>query len=393
MPGIVIRPRARIFHGHEWVYASEVKKTFGNPQAGDVISLKDYKDRPLGSAIYNPQSQIVARRFSRRKQALDLEFFTRRISRAFEYRKSLTGIDPQLCRVVWSESDGLPGVIIDRYGEHVVLQTLTLGMDMRLEEIGEAMRSILAPRSIAVRNDSTIRNAEGMKPESHMLHGDNPGPFRVSAAPGTMSFSVDLLGGQKTGLYLDQFENYSAVAALAAGRRVLDCFTNQGGFALHAAAAGAKEVVGIDSSGSAIAAAKTNAEAAGLSNVSWLEANVFDELKARDAAEEKFDLIVLDPPSFTRNKRSLTDALRGYKEIHLRALKMLEPGGVLATFTCSHHVSRNAFLEMVRDAGVDAKRTLRQVGTYAQRADHPINPSLPETEYLHGFAFEVIPAW
>jgi 23S rRNA (cytosine1962-C5)-methyltransferase len=174
---------------------------------------------------------------------------------------------------------------------------------------------------------------------------------------------------------------------------VLDCFTNQGGFALHAAAAGATSVIGVDSSAPAIATATSNAERSKLSNTTWLEDNVFDDLKRRDSADENFGMVVLDPPSFTRNKRSLNDAMRGYKEIHLRALKLLEPGGLLVTFTCSHHVTRRAFLEMIRDAAVDARRTLRQVATFAQRTDHPINPLIPETEYLHGFAFEVVPAW
>lgn len=391
MPGIVIKPRSRIFHGHEWIYASEVKKAFGDPQPGDVISLKDYKDRPMGTAIYNPQSQIVARRFSRRKQSLDAEFFARRITRALELRTSLPGIAPELCRLVWSESDGLPGVVIDRYGEHLVVQTLTLAMDKRVEAIGEALREVLSPTSITLRNESPVRHAEGMLPETRMLFGDAPTPFPLSV--GAVSFEVDPLGGQKTGLYLDQLDNYARVAELAKGRTMLDCFTNQGGFALHAAAAGATSVIGVDSSAPAIASASSNAERSGLSNTTWLEDNVFDDLKRRDAANETFGLVVLDPPSFTRNKRSLNDAMRGYKEIHLRALKLLEPGGLLATFTCSHHVTRKAFLEMVRDAAVDAKRTLRQVATYAQRPDHPINPLIPETEYLHGFAFEVVPAW
>jgi len=179
MPGIVIKPRSRIFHGHEWVYASEVKKAFGDPQPGDVISLKDYKDRPMGTAIYNPQSQIVARRFSRRKQQLDAEFFARRITRALELRTRLEGIDPELCRLVWSESDGLPGVVIDRYGEHLVLQTLTLAMNQRVEAIGEALREVLSPTSITLRNESPVRAAEGMSPEKRMLHGDAPAPFRI----------------------------------------------------------------------------------------------------------------------------------------------------------------------------------------------------------------------
>lgn len=390
MAGIVVKPRARIFHGHEWVYSSEIKKSFGNPAPGDVISLKDYKDRPLGSAIYNPASQIVARRFSRRKQDLDTAFFCRRIERALKHRENIQGISTNLCRVLWSESDGLPGVVIDRYGEHIVLQTLTLGMDQRAESIAEAIEETLSPRSIVLRNDSPIRIAEGLAPETRVIRGDAPPNYRLSHE--NVSFSIDLMGGQKTGLYIDQLSNYQLVAKFAGNRRVLDCFTNQGGFALHAAAQ-AESVIGVDSSRPAIDTAQANAQESGLDKVTWVEANVFDDLKQRESRSEEFDLIVLDPPSFTRNKRSLNDALRGYKEIHLRALKMLQPGGVLVSFTCSHHVTRKAFLEMVRDASVDAKRTLRQVCTYGQRADHPVNPCIPETEYLHGFAFEIVPAW
>lgn len=391
MAGIVIKPRARIFHGHEWVYASEIKKCFGDPKPGDVISLKDYKDRPLGSAIYNPHSQIVARRFSRRKQSLDTSFFSRRILRALELREKIGNISTELCRILWSESDGLPGVVIDRYGDHVVLQTLTLAMNQRVDSIATAIQETLSPEGVVLRNDNPVRKAEGLNPEIRVIAGSDPDPRRFSL--GKISLGVDLIGGQKTGLYLDQLNNYSHIAKFAKGRHVLDCFTNQGGFALHAAAASATSVIGVDSSHDALAAAQGNANESGLRNVTWLEANVFDDLKERQSREEQFGLIILDPPSFTRNKRSLNDAIRGYKEIHLRALKMLEPGGVLVTFTCSHHVRRRAFLEMIRDAAVDAKRTLRQVDTYQQRADHPINPSIPETEYLHGFAFEVIPAW
>ncbi|MCH2059184.1 MAG: class I SAM-dependent rRNA methyltransferase [Verrucomicrobiales bacterium] len=391
MPGLVVKPRARIFHGHDWVYASEIKKSFGNPSPGDVISLKDFKDRPLGSAIYNPASQIVARRFSRRKQVLDRDFFGRRIERALKYRQGLSRIDQELCRIAWSESDGLPGVVIDRYGEHVVLQTLTLGMNQRIDMISEAISETFSPKGIILRNDSPMRAAEGLSPETRLIAGEAPSQQHLDI--NGISFTTDLMGGQKTGLYLDQLSNYRLVAEYASGQRVLDCFTNQGGFALHCAAAGAGQVIGVDSSGPAISSAKQNAQRSGLDAIQWMEANVFDDLKKRESGAEEFDLIILDPPSFTRNKRSLKDALRGYKEIHLRALKMLNPGGILVTFTCSHHVSRKAFLEMVRDAAVDAKRTLRQSQTFAQRADHPINPSIPETEYLHGFAFEILPAW
>ena len=384
MAGLVIKPRSRIFHGHDWVYASEIKKSFGNPQPGEVISLKDFKDKPLGSAIYNPRSQIVARRFSRRKQELDREFFLRRLQLAFSLRQRLP-VDASLCRLAWSESDGLPGLIIDRYGPHLVMQTLTLAMDQRIDLITEALRELLNPDSIVIRNDSPMRKAEGLEPACFVAHGENPDP--VSLETGGLRFEANLLAGQKTGLYLDQLDSYERIASLAQGKRVLDCFSNQGGFGLACARAGAASVTCVDISSEAVSAVRNNARLNSL-EVDAVEANAFDYLKS---CEETFDLIILDPPSFTRSKKALGDALRGYKEIHLRALKLLNHDGYLATFSCSHHVNRELFLSNLRDAAVDTRRTLRLVESYCQRADHPILPTIPETEYLKGFCFQLLP--
>jgi 23S rRNA (cytosine1962-C5)-methyltransferase len=384
MPGLIIAPRARIFHGHEWIYASEIKKSFGNPQPGDVITLKDFRDRPLGSAIYNPASQIVARRFSRRRQDLDADFFVRRIRQAISLRLETPGLDETLCRIVWSESDGIPGLIVDRYGDHLSVQTLTLAMDMRKDLIRDALIEILAPKSITLRNDSSSRKAEGMEPCIELLFGVNPGPFMVHA--NGLEFEIDLVDGQKTGLYLDQLQAHMEVAKFSKGLRVLDCFTNQGGFALACAKAGAAHVTAVDISASACASARKNAKLNNLS-IDVIEANVFDFLKS---AQPEYDMIILDPPSFTKNKKTLMDAMRGYKEIHLRALKLLEKGGLLSTFCCSHHASRELFLENLADASVDAKKSLRLVAEHKQRADHPVLISLPETSYLKGFTSQVI---
>ncbi|MDE0825262.1 MAG: class I SAM-dependent rRNA methyltransferase [Akkermansiaceae bacterium] len=384
MPGIIVSPRSRIFHGHDWIYASEIKKVFGDPQAGEVISLKDYKDRPLGSAIYNPESQIVARRFSRRKQVLDKEFFERRISHALKLRDALP-VDPCLARLVWSESDGLPGLIVDRYGPNLVVQTLTLAMDKRKDLIAEALVELLKPESIILRNDSPMRKAEGLEPEVGILYGKDPGAFLVEN--GNLEFHVELLSGQKTGLYLDQLDAYAEVAALAEGKRVLDCFSNHGGFGLACAKAGAASVTCVDISGEAISAVRKNATLNNL-EVEAVEANVFDFLKA---CENQYDLIILDPPSFTRSKKALTDAMRGYKEINLRALKLLDRDGYLSTYSCSHHVTRSHFFNSINDASVDAKRSLRLVKSHSQRCDHPILLSIPETEYLKGFTFQLLP--
>jgi 23S rRNA (cytosine1962-C5)-methyltransferase len=409
MPGIVIKPRARIYHGHDWVYTSEVMKTWGNPTDGSVITIKDGKDRLMGSGIYNSKSQIVARRFSRQKQDLDLDFFKRRIAQAIEYRKA-RGIVRDVCRLVWSESDGLPGLIIDRYGDCFVLQTLTLAMDQRQDLILEALLDYLPlmfePESeiggdrqseglppslknllIVERNDAPIRKAEGLELRTSVLHGE---ARLLDLEILGVKFQIDPLQGQKTGFYLDQVESYAEIARWAAGKRVLDVFANQGAFGLFCAKAGAARVTSVEISAEAVAQIKANSERNGL-NVEALEQNAFDFLKAAEHQEEKYDLIILDPPSFTKSREKLQDAMRGYKEIHLRALKLLAPGGLLATFSCSHHVSTEIFREMIVDSLVDAKKSARLIQTLQQSPDHPILLSVPETEYLKGFLLELAP--
>ncbi|MGE9268522.1 MAG: class I SAM-dependent rRNA methyltransferase, partial [Verrucomicrobiales bacterium] len=384
MPGLIVKPRSRIFHGHDWIYASEVKKTFGEPQAGDVISIKDFKDRPLGTAIYNPHSQIVARRISRRKQDLDAEFFHRRLSQALALRESF-GLNPRLCRLAWSESDGLPGLIVDRYEDCLVFQTTTYAMDQRQELIREVLVDLFQPSSIILRNDSPMRKAEGLEPEISVVHGQAPAPFQVTLHE--LSFEIDPANGQKTGLYLDIIDAYPSVARFAKGKKVLDVFCNQGGFGLACARAGASSVTSVDISEDATAATARNAELSGL-QVETVTTNAFNFLRTH---EESYDLIILDPPSFTRNKKTLKDAMRGYKEIHLRALKMLNHDGILATFCCSHHASREIFLQSITEAAVDARKTLRLLESHQQRLDHPVIATLPETEYLKGFTFQLAP--
>ncbi len=383
MGGLVVKPRARILHGHDWVFSGEVLKIFGSPNDGEVISLKDGRDRLLGSAIYNSKSQIVARRFSRRKQDLDLDFFQRRIAQAMEYR-ARRGINPRLCRLVWSESDGLPGVIVDRYGDHLVLQTLTLAMDHRKELIVRALEG----KSIIERNDAPVRRAEGMELRSGMLRGGAPGEVEIEVAG--LKLQIDLLHSQKTGFYLDQLPNYELVAQQARGKRVLDCFTSQGGFALACARAGASEVLGVEEGAESIRAAEQNAARNQLL-VRWVEQDVFQFLRGAEKAAEKFDLIILDPPSFTKTKGGLHDALRGYKELHVRAFNLLSPNGMLATFSCSHHVGAEIFEKMMAAALVDARRSARRLRRFEQALDHPVLPTLPETEYFRGMLLEMMP--
>ncbi|CAN5455240.1 23S rRNA (cytosine(1962)-C(5))-methyltransferase RlmI [soil metagenome] len=412
MGGLVVKPRARIFHGHDWVFRGEVLKVFGKPNDGDVISLKDGRDRLLGSAIYNSRSQIVARRFSRRKQDLDLDFFQRRIAQAIEYR-ARRGIDLRLCRLVGSESDGLPGVIVDRYGDCLVLQTLTLAMDQRKELIVRALEGSasfqlaekaaassprdepvrlagwnLAQPFIIERNDAPVRRAEGMELHSGIVRG--PAPNEIDIKVAGLQLQIDLLHAQKTGFYLDQLPNYDLVAQHARGRRVLDCFTSQGAFALACARAGAAEVVGVEVGAESMRAARENAARNRL-DVRWVEQDVFQYLRGAEKTEERFDLIILDPPSFTKTKGGLHDALRGYKELHVRAFKLLRPDGMLATFSCSHHVGAEIFEKMIADALVDARRSARRLRRFEQALDHPVLPTLPETEYFRGLLLEMMP--
>src|SRR5947209_15060766 len=399
MAGLIVKPRARILHGHDWVFSSEVLKVFGNPADGDVISLKDGRDKLIGSAIYNSKSQIVSRRFSRQRQDLDLEFFKRRIAQAADYRDR-RNIDPKLRRVVWSESDGLPGLIIDRYGEFLVLQTLTLAMDQRKGLIVQAIKDSIGGEpalgameaqgaTIIERNDSPIRKAEGLEMRTAVVEGALPSaPITIEI--NGLTFEIDLLHGQKTGFYLDQAANYSIVAGFAAGRRVLDCFANQGAFALTCARAGASDVAAVEESAENVSAGKKTADRDGL-KVRWIEQDVFGFLRGAEKAGAEYDLIVLDPPSFTKTKSGLNDALRGYRELHVRAFKLLSKDGLLATFSCSHHVAEPAFEKTIADALVDARRSARRLRRFEQALDHPVLPTIPETEYFKGVLLEMMP--
>jgi 23S rRNA (cytosine1962-C5)-methyltransferase len=290
--------------------------------------------------------------------------------------------------VVWSESDGLPGVIIDRYGDQVVLQLTTLGMDRRKEMIAEAICETLAAQNLIERSDSSSRRAEGLAETSGVLRGKaQPAEFEICG----VNFGVELLTAQKSGFYLDQLPQYSVGAELARGRRVLDCFTSQGAFALVCARAGASEIVGVESQAKAIEAARENAKANQLT-VRWVEQDAFSYLRAAEKAGAQFDLIVLDPPSFTKTKSGLREAIRGYRELHLRAFKLLSRDGLLATFSCSHHVSDAIFTAAISAALVDARRSARRLRRFEQAPDHPVLPTMPETEYFKGVLLEMKPS-
>lgn len=385
MGGLIVRPRARILHGHDWVYSTEVQKTYGSPVDGETVTLRDGRDRLLGTAIYNGRSKIVARRISHNRAELNGELIERRLARAWELRK-LRRCDLRLCRAVWSESDGLPGLVLDRYGHIGVLQTLTLAMDRKKQEIAEIARRVLDLEAVIERNDSAIRAAEGLEPSSGVLAGSTDG--RITMDIDGVNYSLRLFEGQKTGFYLDQRENHALAASLAKGRRVLDAFANQGGFALACAKAGAATVTAVESSSACVERLRHNALENGCA-IEMVEADVFDYLPRAARAEKVFDLIILDPPSFAKGRGGVDGALRGYRELHRAAAGLLAPGGILASFSCSHHVRADDFLDSIRGGFHDARRRAHLLHTTGQPADHPVLLSMPETEYLKGFIVQV----
>ena len=399
LPTVLLKPGEadRLVAGHPWVYQSSILRLTQAAGDGDLVQVKDHRQRFLGVGFFNSRSKIHVRVLAPERVTVDEAFFEQRIRAALAVRRKHLA-EATSFRVVNAESDFLSGLIVDKYEDVLVLQTSALGMDRRKPMIVAALQKIFSPRAILERNDMASRKFEGLGDANGMLTGEFDGKLAVRL--NGLQFEVDLLGGQKTGLYLDQQANSRIVAELIArtpNAQVLDCFTFLGGFALHTARAGAAHVHAIDQSEEAIAVAARNAAANGLSGTCSFEvANVFDWLKAHTLAKPhekivpRFDCIVLDPPSFTRNRAAVPDALRGYKEIHLRALKLLKSGGVLATFCCSHHVDATMFQDVILAAAFDARRVLRRVATYSQSPDHPIIPVIPETEYLKGFAFEVI---
>ncbi|HEY0257894.1 MAG TPA: class I SAM-dependent rRNA methyltransferase [Candidatus Methylacidiphilales bacterium] len=383
--------RHRILAGHPWVFASEVDRIEGQVEDGGTVELRSPKGDPLGSAIYNSRSQIVARRYSRDAVPLDARLLGLRLDQALAYRESLREKGAPLSgiarRLVWSESDQLPGLVVDRYDDILVLQTLTLAMSQREVAIADLLRQKTGCRVILTRNDAPIRQLEGLPLERLILHGDYAAPTRVNIAG--ITYDLDLLSGQKTGFYLDQADNYAAIAARARGRRVLDCFTNQGAFALSAMKAGAASCRAVEQSTEAIRHASATGKSENL-EVDWIQADVFDLLRHYEQKRETFDLIILDPPSFTKSKGNKESALRGYHELHLRALRLLTNGGILATFSCSHHVGEEDWNELLQRASSQTGVTLRLQQRLTQSADHPILVNVPETEYLRGYVLEKV---
>ena len=365
----------RVKAGHPWVYRSDVAEASG--KIGDVVRVVDRRGRFLGQAFYNPRSEISLRLAERTESPIDESWFASRIEKALEYRKTLR-IDADTYRLLHAEADGIPGLVVDRYGSYLVLQVGSAAVEERLEWVITALADLTGPSGILARNDSAVRKKEGSDPATRVLY--NEIPESVVVREGKIRYRADLWTGQKTGAFLDQRENHLAVGRYAFGK-VLDVFSYAGGFALQAALR-ADAVEAVDSSGPALEAARANAELNGLENVSFTRSNGFDLLRERADAGDCYDAVILDPPAFAKTKRELNRARKAYKEINLRAMKLLETGGILITCSCSHHFSRELMEETLRAAAADAGRTMRVREWRGQSSDHPEILTVPETRYL-----------
>jgi 23S rRNA (cytosine1962-C5)-methyltransferase len=379
---------ARIEAGHPWIYRSEIARADGQGEPGAIARVRDSRGRLLGQAMVNLQSQIAGRLLTRHDEPIDEAFFLRRIEEALaKHGRTLQG--PGASRLIYGEADRLPGLIADRYADVVVLQLLTAGMDRVRAAILDGLRTLVRPRAIYERGDASSRRLEGLPLRKGFLWGE--GETALWMEEGGLGFLVDVAEGQKTGFFLDQQENRQVVRALARGRDVLDCFCYSGGFAINAAAGAAASVVGIDISDQAVAWAEQGAQRNDLAARCRFQAgNAFDELRAFDREGKRFGMIILDPPAFTKGRETLAAALRGYKEINLRAMKLLAARGVLVTCSCSYHVDGPTFLEMLRDAAADARREFRLVEVRTQAADHPILLAARETQYLKCVVLEAL---
>ena len=372
--------RARV---HPWIFKGDVADVSDGVEPGGVVTIVDAAGRFVGRGLFNPRPALCCRILSWADEAIDASFWQRRLTSAVAARAGRGGA----VRLVWSEADALAGLVVDRYGPVAVLQTVTLGMARRRDELAAALRAVVGEVAVFCADDPTAATLEGFEPAAGWL--DAPGPTSVIIEEGAARLLVRIGGGHKTGLYLDQADNRLRVGPHGAARAVLDVFAYTAGFACHALLAGATSAICIESSKDALAGAIDNLALNGVAaRAEVRDVNAFDELRRLDRAGERFGLIVLDPPPFARGRSALEGALRGYKEINLRAIRLLEPGGVLATFSCSHHVSDDAFEGMVRDAAADAGARLRLLAPLTQSADHPVLLTVPETRYLKGLLLE-----
>ena len=386
-PVLTLAPRQthRCQAGHPWVFRSELQE-FPPLANGQEVRLCDHRKRIIGSGLYSEKSQIAVRLYSPRDEACDRAFLRRRLQAAIAQREQRLPGRPAR-RLVSSEGDLIPGLIVDQYGDRLVVQTTTFGLDSRQADVVSLLRELLNPTQIVERNDLPVRDLEGLPQRAGVLHG--PADAHVTVPIGRLSVTVDLLDPHKTGAYLDQqLAHEDLMRWVRPGDRMLDVCCHLGGFALHGLLAGAASAIGLDQSEASLRGAEAAAAAAGLSDrFRVVHGDAFAWLSH---CRETFDVIVLDPPSFTRNRAAAAAALRGYRDLHLRALRRLAPGGRLLTYSCSHHVSREQFLGTVVDAAAEARVALRLDAITTQSPDHPVLPAVPETEYLKGFVITVL---
>lgn len=386
MARVTINARAvqRLTQGHLWIYASDVVNA-GKARAGDVVEVRDAAGNAFGYAFYSSASQITLRWCAPPGPPPDRTFWRERLRQAEAYRRQVVS-DTDAYRLVYGEGDLLPSLLIDRYGDHFVIQTLSQGTDRLKATWVELLQELYAPASISERNDAAVRKHEELPLQAGVLAGTLPD--EVTIRMNGVAFGVEILGGQKTGAFLDQRENYAAAARYARGR-ALDAFTFAGGFALHLAPR-VEQVLAVDISEEACALARRNAERNGAENVEVVKANVFDYLRELERSNAWFDTIVLDPPAFAKGKSAVDSAYRGYKDINLRALRLLNPGGILVTCSCSYHMGEALFLQMLGEAAADAGRRLRIIERRVQARDHPILLGVPETLYLKCVIAQVV---
>ena len=387
MADVILLPgkEKRVWSGHPWVFRSDIARTKGNPAPGATVRLTASNGRFLAMAVYNPASQIALRILSHREEPIDDAFIRQRVHEAVEYRRAFA--DLTSCRLIFAESDGLPAVIVDAFGDVLVMQCLCLGMEQYKDAICDALMDEMHPRGIYERGDVPVRELEGLRQVTGVLRGTVPD--RVMMEENGVKFWVDVKNGQKTGFFLDQKENRAAIAPFVKGKQVLDCFTHTGSFALHAAKFGAAQVTGVDISEFACDCARENAAINGFDTVVFVAANAFDYLKEQCALGAQYDVVILDPPAFTKTRAAVEAAARGYKEINLRGMKLVKSGGYLVTCSCSQHMLPGQFKDVVLSAARDARVRLMQVEYRTQGRDHPILPAAPETQYLKCGIFRV----
>jgi 23S rRNA (cytosine1962-C5)-methyltransferase len=376
----------RIANGHPWVYGNEVEKIEGDVVAGDIVDVYYSAEKYAGRGYINPQSQILVRLLTRKQETIDEAFFHQKIAKAWAYRQKLGYTEN--CRLVFGEADELPALIIDKFNDYFVIQTLSLGMDRWKDSIVRSLETIFSPKGIYERNDVPVRQLEGLPQQKGFLSA--PFDTNIQIVENGLKFLVDLENGQKTGYFLDQQDNRRAIQNIVKGADVLGAFTYTGTFEIHAAAYGAKSVLGLDISENAVAQANKNAALNGLDSICKFEAmNAFDVLKQWGKDGRKYDVVMLDPPAFTKSRESIGKAITGYKEINLRGMKLLRNGGFLVTSSCTNLVNPEMFLSAIDQAAKDARKRIRQVVFQAQSSDHPIIWGMENTNYLKFLIVEV----